>query len=229
MRNHQVYEGDAVEDIILYGSGGMARELSELIEDINIIEPVWHIVGYLNDTITISGGEKVDGYSILGGGDILKNIGGTKNVVLAMSNPAIKLRIYQKIKDYDIRFPILIHPTARIARNVKIGEGSVIGMDCIVSVNACLGRHVFLNMRTVIGHDAIIDDFSSCLVNCIVAGNVHVKEGCLLGSNCVVMEKKVIGNKAKIGMGAIVCFDVDDQNVVMSRPSKSMYFGKPDE
>lgn len=213
-----------MEDIIIYGSGGMAREVVELIEDINRMKPTWNIQGYLDD-IKGDCGEIVNGYRILGTGDRLKNLERPINVVLAVSDPDAKERIYNKIMDYPLKFPVLIHPSARVARNARIGEGSIIGIDCIVSVNVDIGRHVFLNMRTVVGHDTVIRDYCSCLVNCVIAGDVTVNERTLLGSGCIIMEKRIIGKKARVGMGSIVSFDVQDNHVVMSRPSKSMYFG----
>lgn len=213
-----------MDNIILYGSGGMAREVVELIEDINRVEPRWNILGYIDD---IKGNcrEVLHGYRILGTGEILKNLTYTTCIVIAISDPAAKESIYEKIKNCNIRFPVLIHPSARVAKDAQIGEGSIIGIDCIVSTDVHIGRHVFLNMRTVVGHDAEINDFCSCLVNCIIAGGVLIKDCSLLGSGCIIMEKKLIGRHCKVAMGSVVCFDVEDQNVVLSRPSKSMYFG----
>lgn len=216
------------ENIIIYGSGGMAREVVELIEDINRLRPTWNIQGYLDD-IKGDCAEIVNGYRILGTGDRLESLEIPANVVLAISNPEAKIRIYNRIKGYPIRFPVLIHPSARVARSAKIGEGSIIGMDCIVSVNVDIGRHVFLNMRTVVGHDTVLKDYCSCLVNCVIAGDVIVDERTLLGSGCIIMEKKTIGKKVRVGMGAIINDDVRDNHVVMSRPSKSMYFGGVEE
>lgn len=213
-----------MEDIILYGSGGMAREVVELIEDINKVEPRWNIIGYIDD-IKSDCGEVLHGYRILGTGEILKELAETTSVVIALSDPAAKESIYEKIKTCNIRFPVLIHPSARVSENARIGEGSVIGIDCVVSTNVNIGKHVFLNMRTVVGHDGVIQDFCSCLVNCIIAGGVQIKECSLLGSGCIIMEKKVLGRNCKVSMGSVVCFDVEDYHVVMTRPSKSIYFG----
>lgn len=214
-----------MDDIIIYGSGGMAREIVELIGDINRIEPRWNIKGYIDDCRGNEGGV-VHGYEILGASDILKDTAGTVYVIIAVGDPSAREHMFGKIKDYNIRFPTLIHPSAKVSDSAHIGEGSIIGIDCIVSTDVTIGRHVFLNMRTVVGHDAVIEDFCSCLVNCIIAGEVHIGEASLLGSGSIIMEKRVIGRKAKTSMGSIVCFDVEDNNVVMSRPSKSMYFGK---
>lgn len=212
-----------MKNIIIYGAGGMARETVQLIEDINNVKPTWDIKGYIDD-IKGENGEIINGYKILGTNSVLKDFDTSTYIVLALSDPSAKENIYESIKKYGLKFATLIHPTAKISKHVIIGEGSIIGMDCIVSVNVTIGKHVFLNMRTVLGHDVVVKDYSSCLVNCIVAGSVVINENALLGSNCVIMEKKVIGKNAKISMGSVVNFDVEDHAVVMSRPSKSMKF-----
>ncbi len=212
------------EDIIIYGSGGMAREVVDVIEDINRIKPSWRILGYLDD-IKGNCGETVNGYKIIGTGDMLRGLERPVNVVIAISNPEAKERIFNRIKGCPLWFPVLIHPSARVARSAVIGEGSIIGVDCIVSVNVDIGRHVFLNMRTVVGHDTVIRNYCSCLVNCVIAGDVTVDESSLLGSGCIIMEKCRLGKKVRVGMGSIVTGDVQDNHVIMSRPSKSMYFG----
>lgn len=214
-----------MKDIIIYGSGGMAREVVELIEDINNIKPCWTIKGYIDDDAEKKG-EIIHGYSILGTCEVLCKLSRPVSVIIAVGDPTAKKKIYQKIENPAVMFPILIHPSARVSKSAVIGEGSIIGIDCIISANVRLGRHVFLNMRTVVGHDAVINDFCSCLVNCVIAGGVQMLECSLLGSGSIIMEKTTVGSGARISMGSIVSFDVEDNHVVMTRPSKSMYFGK---
>lgn len=214
-----------MKDIVIYGSGGMAREVVSLIEDINLATPTWNILGYLDD-VKNGSGERINGYPIIGTGETLKELGGDVNLVIAVSSPPAKKVIYERTKGYGLTYPVLIHPSARISGTASIGEGSVVGIDCIVSVNVRLGRHVFLNMRTVVGHDAVLGDFTSCLVNSIIAGSTVINEEVLVGSGSIIMEKKVIGSRARISMGSVVNFDVKEGCVVMCRPSKSMYFGE---
>lgn len=212
-----------MKDLIIYGAGGLASETTELIEDINMIKPTWRIKGFIDD-IKGNNGETLGGYPILGTREILKSVGHPVWLVLAMSNPSAKEEVFGALREHDLEFATLIHPSARIARSATVGEGTIIGAGCIVSTNAAIGKHVFLNMQTVVGHDAIIKDFSSCLVNTIISGNAVVNESVFLGSSSIVMEKKVIGKNAKVSMGSIVSFDVEDGAVVMTRPSKSMKF-----
>ncbi len=213
-----------MEDIIIYGSGGMASEVVQIIEDSNLVRPAWNILGYIDDFKGDSG-EIINGYKIIGSAENLKSLNNPTSIIIAMSDPKAKKRVYNNIKEYNLTFPTLIHPTARVAHNAKIGEGCVIGMDSIVSVKVNIANFVFVNMRSIVGHDSEIHDFSSCLLNSVICGNVTINEGALVGSNSVIMQKKVIGKWAKISMGSVVSFDVKGGHVVLSRPSKSMYFG----
>ncbi len=215
-----------MKDIVLYGSGGMALEVVQLIEDINEIEPTWNILGYIDDFRGNQGENNpvVSGYRILGTNDIIKDIDESVYWVIAISNPKAKREIYDSLAGYNLKYAALIHPTAKISKNVTIGEGTIVSYGCIVSVNVVLESHVYLNMRTVIGHDTVIKSFSTCLIDCVVAGNVLINEGVLLGSNCVIKEKKTVGKNSKISMGSSVFFDVDDNVIVMNMPPKSMRF-----
>jgi sugar O-acyltransferase (sialic acid O-acetyltransferase NeuD family) len=215
-----------MKNIVLYGSGGMALEVVQLIEDINDIEPTWNILGYIDDYRGDQGENNpvVSGYRILGTNNVIKDIDQSAYWVIAVSSPGAKREIVASLAQYNLKYATLIHPTAKISKNVTIGEGTMISYGCIVSVNAVLESHIYLNMRTVIGHDTVIKSFTTCLIDCIVAGDVLINEGVLLGSNCVIKEKKKIGKNSKISMGAAVFFDVDDNVAVMNRPPKSMRF-----
>jgi sugar O-acyltransferase (sialic acid O-acetyltransferase NeuD family) len=215
-----------MKDIVLYGSGGMALEVVQLLEDINEIEPTWNILGYIDD---LRGGQGennpvVNGYKILGTREIVGDFGPAVYWVIAVSNPKAKRDIHDALAPYGLKYATLIHPTAKISKNVSIGEGTIVSYGCIVSVNAVLENHIYLNMRTVIGHDTVVKSFTTCLIDCIVAGGVIIGEGVLLGSNCVIKENKTVGNNSKISMGAAVFFDVDENVAVMNRPPKSMKF-----
>lgn len=213
-----------MKDIIIYGAGGLAKETVQLIEDINSVKPQWNILGYIDD-FKGDCGEYVNGYRILGGSGILKDVDEGTCIVLALGDPEAKKAIHTNISCYNLTYPVLIHPTAVVAPSAIIGEGSVVGIHCVLSVNTVIGKHVLLNTKTFVAHDSCIQDFSSCFVNCIVNGNVTIGQGVLLGSNTVIMERKTIGGKARISMGSIVTFDVEAGHVVMTKPSKSMFFG----
>ncbi len=215
-----------VKDIVLYGAGGMALEVVQLIEDINELEPTWNILGYIDDYRGGRGSDNpvVNGYRILGTHKTIGDFDKSVRWVIAGSDPKAKRTIHDSLRIYDLKYATLIHPTAKISKNVSIGEGTIVSYGCIVSVNAVLESHIYLNMRTVIGHDTVVKSFSTCLIDCIVAGNVLINEGVLLGSNCVIKEKKTIGKNAKISMGSAVFFDVEDNVAVMNRPPKSMRF-----
>jgi sugar O-acyltransferase (sialic acid O-acetyltransferase NeuD family) len=215
-----------MKDIVLYGSGGMALEVVQLIEDINEIEPTWNILGYIDDIRGDQGENNpvVNGYRILGTKSAVKDIDPSAYWVIAVSNPKAKRAIYDSLAEYNLKYATLVHPTAKISKNVTIGEGTIVNYGCIVSVSVVLESHIYLNMRTVVGHETVIKSFSTCLIDCIVAGNVLIGEGVLLGSNCVIKEKKTVGRNSKISMGSAVFFDVDENVIVMNRPPKSMKF-----
>lgn len=200
----------------------MALEVVELIEDINALAPTWNILGYIDDFRGAQGGNNpvVNGYKILGTNKAVKDFEDSVYWAIAVSNPKAKKDIHASLEQYNLKYATLVHPTVKLSKNVTLGDGTIINYGCILSVNVVLGSQVYLNMRSIIGHDTVVKDYSTCLINCIVAGNVVIDEGVLLGSNCVIKEKKTIGKNSKIGMGSAVFFDVDEDAVVLNQPPK---------
>jgi hypothetical protein len=131
-----------MKDIVIYGSGGMALEVVQLLEDINALEPTWNILGYIDD---IRGGrgqdnEAVNGYKILGTREIVKGFDESVFWCIAVSNPADRRAIFDSLEGYRLKYATLIHPTAKISKNVVIGEGTIVNYGCILSVNVRLAR-----------------------------------------------------------------------------------------
>lgn len=55
----------------------------------------------------------------------------------------------------------IIHPSAKIAKNVSIGPGTIIGADVEIGENTWIGPHVLIDGPTVIGKNNKIHQFAS--------------------------------------------------------------------
>ena len=138
-----------MENLIIYGAGGLAAEVVQLVEDINASAsgPLWNLAGCIDDYKGRCG-RKVCGVDIIGTYRVLEAAREPVNVVIAVGDPDAREKIYNNIKNFKVKFPAIIHPAAKICKGAVIGEGSIIAVGSIVSVNAVVGRQVFLNMRS---------------------------------------------------------------------------------
>lgn len=138
-----------MQDFILYGSGGHARVLRDLIE--------------------LQGDRVVAVYDEENEYDNSSNLNAL--LVIAIGNNEVRARIAQEVSH---KFGTLIHPNAYIAKDVKIGEGSVILAHAVLQANSCIGKHVIINANVVVDHDAFVDDFCSTYPGVYISATARV-------------------------------------------------------
>lgn len=109
-----------------------------------------------------------------------------------------------------IQAPFTIHnadKTKPIYQNLKIGNYSYIGRDCIIDL---MGK-VQIGARSTISHRVLLnthtDTGNSPLRNRILKtsiGNIKIGEGAYIGSNVTLLENVVIGKNTIIGACSLV-------------------------
>ena len=90
----------------------------------------------------------------------------------------------------------------------------------IVNAQAKIGKHCILNTNSSVDHECVIGDFVHIAPGAVLAGNVEVGEGSLIGMGAVVLPHVKIGSWCKIGAGAVVIEDVPDGKTVIGVPAK---------
>lgn len=213
---------DNLEKICIFGSGGFAREVLQIIEDINTYlknSKKYEIVGFLDGNAD-NHGKIVNGYSVLGDLNWLE----TQNeisVIIAIGNPISKRKIATEIKSFkNVRFPTLIHPKAIIGDYNSIGEGTIICAGTILTNNITINDHVILNLACTVGHDTVIESYTTVAPGVNISGNVKIAEGCDLGTNSVIIQGKSIGQGTIIGAGGVVVKDIPENVTAVGNPVK---------
>ncbi len=118
--------------------------------------------------------------------------------------------------------PCLIHPSANISPNAKIGDGTIVVAGVAVNCFATIGDGVILNTACTVDHDCRIDDFVHISPGVNLAGNVSVGARSWVGIGAIVKEGIVIGRDVMIGAGAVVVNDVADGSKVVGVPARAM-------
>lgn len=213
-----------MDKIIIIGAGGIGKETAFLIEQINECKHQWEIVGFVDDNIEIQN-RVINGYKVLGSIEQIKYFEDIY-VVCAISNYEIKKKIVNKMKSYNIRFANIIHPSVCISDTNAIGEGVIIYPGVIMTTNIRLGSHVIISPKCGIGHETIIEDYVSLLWNVNISGNDLLKEGCMLGSGCTVIQNKKVGKETIVGAGAVVIKDLPDRCTAVGIPAKPIKYFK---
>lgn len=209
-----------MKDLIIIGVGGVGREAVLIAEEINEQSKQWNILGFVDDNEDVQN-TYINGYKVLGKSDYLQNYDKEVYVVCAISNYKVKKKIISKLKaNSNIKFATLIHPSVKLNKHIKIGEGCIVYQNVIMTVNIEVGDHVIISPKCGIGHDSVIDDYVTLLWNVNVSGNVKIKEGATMGSGSTVIQGLTIGEGSFVGAGATVIRDIEKDKTAVGVPTR---------
>jgi sugar O-acyltransferase (sialic acid O-acetyltransferase NeuD family) len=218
---------DFMKDIVVIGAGGFGKEVAQLIKEINKDKKTWNLLGFIDETVEKQG-LLINGTPVLGGFDwFLKNPKIKIWTVCALGNPKDKFNLIKKASAYPINYATLIHPDAKINKYSDLGFGCIICCNSFISVNTKIGNHVCINPDCGIGHDTIIEDYSSLYWNVTLSGNVCIHEGCEIGSKAIVIQKRTVGKWSIIGAGAVIINDLPENCTAVGVPGKIIKISEP--
>ena len=205
--------------LVVWGSGGHARELRELVDDLNAARPTFELLGFLDDDVDRHGLE-VDGLPVLGGIEWLRRLDRPASVAIGVGAPASRRRVALVLEAAGARPPVLVHPTAQVSRRAELGEGCVVPALAQVSTSARLGRHVHLNLGASVSHDCRIADFGTLAPGARLSGAVVLGEGCNVGVGAVVLPGVTVGAWSVLGAGAVVTRDLEPDCTAVGAPAR---------
>lgn len=207
-----------MKNIVIVGAGGVGRETSLIIQQINKLELKWNLIGFIDDDIK-SWGKVINGYSVIGGINSLEALPSDTYIIIAIANYEVKKRIVNKINN-KFKFATIVHPSVWIHDYMILGEGTIVYEGVILTTNIKIGNHVIISPKCGVGHDSIIKDYVSLLWNVNVSGNDIIEEGVMMGSGSTIIQGKKIGKGSKVGAGAVVIDNVDSYSTVVGVPAK---------
>lgn len=215
-----------MKDIAIFGAGGFGREVLALIKDINLITPIWNIVGFFDDGY--EEGKMFNGFPNLGGIEQLNQWKTPLSVAVAIGSPAIRRQIVDKITNPLVDYPSMIHPSAWIGDQeyVEIGKGCILCAGVMITTNVRIRDFVILNLQCTVGHDAVIEDYAALMPSVNVSGEVTIGPGVYVGTGAQISNQVSIGEDTVVGAGAVVVKNLPANCMavgVPARPYKKVY------
>ncbi len=207
------------KNIIVVGSSGHAKVVMDIIEK----EGKYKIVGLI-DAFKKTGETSFD-YSILGKEEDLAELSEKHNLCgcfVAVGDNWKRHLVVQKLKKILPKIPFIsaIHPSAQIARNATISDGTVIMAGTIVNSDTHIGRFCIINTSASIDHDCIMEDFSSLAPGVTVGGSVKIGAFSAVSLGADVIHGRQIGKHTVIGAGSVVINDIPAYSVAYGFPAK---------
>jgi len=209
-----------MKDLVIYGAGGFGRETAWLIQQINRHSPRYHVIGFCDDGKQV--GEVVDQLPVLGGMGYLNGVTEELRVAIAIADPTTREKIRNQLTNTQLKFPTLVHPSVVISEGCRLGQGSIICADVVMTVDVSIGSFVIVNLKCTLGHDSKIEQYSSLMPSVNVSGNVSLGRGVYVGAGAILLQGVSVGNYSLVGAGAVVNKSFDQYKKIMGVPARAV-------
>ena len=209
-----------MKKIALIGSGAFAEQICNICSEIEDLQ----IVGYFDGNKEV--GTMINNYPVLGNDDDVLSAFRDRVfddifVCIGYNDFELRERVFCKFSD---RIPManIVHPsaivnhTSRIGRNVLISEGAIIGKDSVLEDNVTVEPGVLVSHNSHVGKHCFLAG------NAALAGCVSVGEKSFIGLNCSIRDGIIIGSRVTVGIGCVVIRNVDNDDVVVGNPQRSI-------
>lgn len=207
-----------MKELYIVGAGGFGREILWLVQRINEHEPTWKFSGFIDDNAGLQGLTQ-SGYPVLGGCDYLQKVTSDVWVVIAVGAAQVKKKIVEKLEQCsNVKFATLIDPSVLLSDSVSIGEGSVICAGSVLTVDVEIGNHVAINLNCTVGHDVVLQDYTTVYPGVHISGNVTVGQCVELGTGSQIIQGKKIEDNIIVGAGSVVTKDLSEQGTYVGAP-----------
>ena len=124
--------------------------------------------------------------------------------------------LFERLKNAGFRFATFIHPSAVVAKEVKLGEGAQVMAGAVVQPGTVLGRNTIVNTRASVDHHCVIGDHAHIAPGATLSGGVRIGEGSQIGTGASIVQGIRIGRDALVCAGAVVTCDVADGEKVVA-------------
>ncbi|HQR80978.1 MAG TPA: NeuD/PglB/VioB family sugar acetyltransferase [Actinomycetota bacterium] len=207
------------ELIVVMGGGGHGRETVSLIQDAERAHPGrWELVGVVADGQPDV--ERLESLGVKWLGPIDGLQPGHACVSVAIGDGHQRARLQRHARGLGYRPATLVHPTAAIGLDVRMGDGCYVGCLTVLTSHVRLGEGVQVNVACSLSHDVTLGDFVTLSPGVRLAGGVVVGDESTIFTGATVLPGVRLGRDVTVGAGAVVVHDVPDGQTVFGVPAR---------
>lgn len=205
-----------MKKLIIIGAGGMGRTLYDIARESIGYDTEFTVAGFIDDNTDAL--NDFNGYPPMLG-RICDYQPAEDNIFASSIGGSSRKECIETLISRGAEFINLIHKTARIGSNVKIGTGNLIGPFTTLGADCSVGDYNMIQSYTVIGHDAVIGNFNRIDTHVTCVGGIRIADETTIHTSAVINHKVTIENKAKVGACSFVIRKVKEGTTVLGVPA----------
>lgn len=205
----------ALRPLVLLGGGGHCKSVIDVAETAG-----YSILGILDMPMEL--GKSLFGYKVIGTDDDIAQYVDKADFVITVGfikNPAIRIKLYNKVKEAGGKLATIIAPTAHVSKYAIIGEGTVIMHQAVVNAGAKIGENCIINTFSNIEHDAQIGSQCHISTGAMINGDCKVGKKCFIGSQSVLANGIEIGDDIVVGAGSLARKNISVKGIYSGNPA----------
>ena len=202
--------------LILIGGGGHCKSVIEVAESAG-----YEIKGILDMPDEV-GKEVLPGHKVIGTDDEIPQYVEECDFIITVGfikNPALRIKLYNKVKAAGGRLATIIASTAHVSKYAELGEGTVIMHQAFVNAGAKIGDNCIINTFVNIEHDAVVGNQCHISTGTMVNGECKIGENCFIGSQSVCANCIEIASDIIVGAGSLVRKSIRVKGIYAGNPA----------
>jgi sugar O-acyltransferase (sialic acid O-acetyltransferase NeuD family) len=184
---------------LVHGAGGFGREVAWLLQD--LAAKRWELVAFLEDAGGAKIGSSLNGIPVIAAE--AADVAGADAVFVAIGEPGVRRRVTERLAARGAQFASVVAGDVIVHGSNRIGPGSIVCRGTILTVNVTIGAHAHVNLDCTIGHDAVLEDYTTLAPGVHVSGYVKIGEGAYIGTGASLINGRQAA-MLEIGRGSVV-------------------------
>jgi len=204
--------------LALLGGGPAAYAVLDLVERLTAAGERYEVVAVLDDVDPADASDRAPrpGPPVDGPLAALADLGADAFAV-ASDEPAARRAATASVPT-GMPAATLVHPDALLRAPFRLGEGCIV--HARATVNAHLGRSVWIGAGAGVSHHSRIGEFSVVHAGALLLGDIEVGSDVTIGRRATVTERRRVGSGAIVAVRSVVIADAAARSTVAGVPAR---------